>query len=71
MKITGGSSFKKENLLRTVQGEAEAFSIEAKAKAEADQMSRKAMAYKEYNEAALIDMLMTSLPQVIKSGLTS
>lgn len=49
----------------TKQGEAEAFAIEAKAKAEAEQMNRKAMAYKDYNEAAMIDMLMKSLPKVL------
>ncbi|KAI9560962.1 hypothetical protein GHT06_011918 [Daphnia sinensis] len=47
-----------------LKGEAEAFAIEAKAKAEADQMSRKAMAFKEYNEAAMIDMLMKNLPKM-------
>lgn len=47
-----------------LQGEAEAFAIEVKAKAEAENMARKAAAFKEYNEAAKIDMLMKSLPKV-------
>lgn len=36
------------------------------AKAEAEQMSKKAEAYKLYNEAALVDMLMASLPKVLE-----
>ncbi len=39
-------------------GEAEAFAIEAKAKAEAEQMAKKADAWKEYKEAAIIDMML-------------
>lgn len=47
-----------------IQGEAEAFAIEVKAKAEAEQMKKKASAFQEYNEAAMMDMLMKSLPKV-------
>ena len=35
-----------------------------KAKAEAEQMKKKASAFQEYNEAAMMDMLMKSLPKV-------
>merc|ERR1712223_93117 len=47
-----------------VKGEAEAFAIEAKAKAESEQMSAKAAAFKEYREAAMVDMMLKVLPQV-------
>ncbi len=41
-----------------MQGEAEAYAIEVKAKAEAEQMAKKADAWKEYKEAALVDMML-------------
>ena len=47
-----------------VRGEAEAFAVEAKAKAEAEQMAKKADAWKEYEDAAMIDMLLQKLPQI-------
>ena len=51
---------------RILQGEAEAFSIEAKAKAEAEKMAKKADAWKEYKEAAMLDMMLEALPKVEK-----
>lgn len=36
----------------------------AKAKAEAEQMQKKAEAWKEYKEAAMVDMLLEVLPKV-------
>lgn len=47
-----------------ILGEAEAYAIEAKAKAEAEQMAKKAEAWKEYKEAAMIDMFLDVLPKV-------
>ena len=47
-----------------VKGEAEAFAIEAKAKAEAEKMARKADAWKDYQEAAMVDMVLETLPKV-------
>eukprot|EP00794_Sanderia_malayensis_P016207 gene16207-17838_t len=47
-----------------IKGEAEAFAIEAKAKAEAEQMAKKADAWKEYQEAAMVDMMLETLPKV-------
>merc|ERR1712212_1249498 len=47
-----------------VRGEAEAYAIEVKAKAEAEQTAKKADAWKEYKEAALVDMMLKVLPQV-------
>ena len=48
-----------------LKGEAEAYAIECKAKAEAEQMAKKADAWKEYKEAAMIDMMLQTLPKVI------
>ena len=47
-----------------LKGEAEAFAIEAKAKAEAEQMMKKADAWREYQEAAIVDMVLETLPKV-------
>ena len=47
-----------------VKGEAEAYAIEAKAKAEAEQMAKKADAWKDYQDAAMIDMILETLPKV-------
>ncbi len=48
-----------------VKGEAQAFAIEAKATAEAEQMAKKADAWKEYQEAAMVDMMLDTLPKVL------
>lgn len=45
-------------------GEAEAYSVEAVGKAEAESMKLKAQAYKQYGEAAIMSMVLDSLPQV-------
>ena len=47
-----------------MKGEAEAFAIEAKAKAEAEQMAKKADAWKDYQDAAMVDMVLETLPKV-------
>ena len=47
-----------------LRGEAEAFAIEAKAKAEAEKMAKKADAWKEYKEAAILAMMLDSMPKV-------
>ena len=47
-----------------IRGEAEAFAIEAKARAEAEQMKKKAAAWGDYQEAAMVDMLLDTLPKV-------
>lgn len=51
-------------LLFQIRGEAQAFAIEAKARAEAEQMSKKADAWRDYQEAAMVDMLLETLPKV-------
>ena len=49
------------------QGEAEADIIFKKGEAEAKAMNLKAEAYQEYNQAAVVDKLITSLPEVVKA----
>jgi flotillin len=50
-----------------VQGEAEADIIFKKGEAEAKAMNIKAEAYQEYNQAAVVDKLITSLPDVVRA----
>ena len=55
------------DLLSTSQqlkGEAEAFAIEEKARAEAEQMAKKADAWKDYQDAAMVDMVLETMPKV-------
>ncbi|XP_023237209.1 flotillin-1-like isoform X3 [Centruroides sculpturatus] len=47
-----------------LKGEAEAYAVEAKAKAEAEQMAKKADAFREYKDAAMIDMMLETLPKL-------
>ena len=47
-----------------MKGEAEAYAVEIKAKAEAEQMIKKAEAFNQYKEAAMLDMMMKVMPQV-------
>ena len=56
----------KANAIR-VQGEAEADIIFKKGEAEARAMNIKAEAYQEYNQAAVVDKLITSLPEVVRA----
>ncbi len=49
------------------KGEAEAYSIQKKGEAEALAMDRKAEAYKKYNNAAIIQMMIGVLPEVVKN----
>jgi flotillin len=50
-----------------VQGEAEAEIIFKKGDAEARAMNVKAEAFQEYNQAAVVDKLLTSLPEVVRA----
>src|ERR1700682_6494383 len=49
------------------QGEAEAEIIFKKGEAEAKAMNVKAEAYQEYNQAAVLDKLITSLPEIVRA----
>lgn len=49
------------------KGEAEAYAIQKKGEAEALAMDRKAEAYKKYNNAAIIQMMIGVLPEVVKN----
>ena len=48
-----------------MKGDAEAFAIEAKAKAEAEQMAKKADAWKDFQEAAMVDMVLETMPRIM------
>src|SRR5436305_609419 len=50
-----------------VQGEAEAEIIFKKGEAEAKAMNVKATAYQEWNQAAVVDRLITNMPEMIKA----
>lgn len=45
-----------------IKGEAEAFAVEAKGRAEAEQMGKKAEAFQQYQEGAMVDMLLEKIP---------
>lgn len=47
-----------------IKGEAEAFAVEAKGRAEAEQMTKKAEAFQQYRDGAMVDMLLEKLPLV-------
>ena len=47
-----------------MKAEAQAYAIEEKAKAEAEQMAKKAAAWDEYKDAAMVDMILKQLPKV-------
>jgi len=51
-----------------LEGEAEAFSISARGDAEAAAMEKKATAYSQYGDAAVIDLLSSMLPQLVKEA---
>ena len=50
-----------------LRGMAEADVIRAKGEAEADAMRTKAAAYQEYNQAAVLDKVITNLPEVVRA----
>jgi flotillin len=50
-----------------LQGTAEAEIVRAKGQAEADAMHQKADAYQEYSQAAVLDKLIASMPEVVRA----
>ena len=50
------------------QGEAEAEIILKKGEAEAKAMNVKAEAYQEWNQAAVVDKLLTDLPEIVQGA---
>uniref|UniRef100_A0A3P9AH92 Flotillin n=1 Tax=Esox lucius TaxID=8010 RepID=A0A3P9AH92_ESOLU len=50
------------SLCTQIKGDAEAFAVEAKGRAEAEQMAKKAEAFEQYKEGAMVDMLLEQLP---------
>jgi len=57
----------KEAEIIKIKGEAEAEAIRLKLSAEADGMQKKAEAYKQYGEAAVIQMIIEALPQMAEN----
>ncbi|XP_068106529.1 flotillin-1 [Hyperolius riggenbachi] len=49
-----------------IKGEAQAYAIEVRARADAEQMEKKAEAFQQYKEAAVVDMLLEKLPEVVE-----
>ncbi len=47
-----------------LRGEAEAAAIQARARAEAETLAKKADAFKQYEKAAKLEMILQKLPQV-------
>uniref|UniRef100_A0A3Q3FHX8 Flotillin n=1 Tax=Labrus bergylta TaxID=56723 RepID=A0A3Q3FHX8_9LABR len=45
-----------------IKGEAEAFAVEARGRADAEQMAKKAEAFQQYKDGAMVDMLLEQLP---------
>jgi flotillin len=50
-----------------LQGGAEAEIVRAKGQAEADAMHQRAEAYQEYNQAAVLDKLISGMPEVVRA----
>ncbi len=50
-----------------LQGTAEAEIVRAKGEAEADAMHQRAEAYQEYSQAAVLDKLITGMPEVVRA----
>ena len=50
-------------------GGSEASAIEAVGKAEAERMRLKAAAYKQYGDAAMLNLVLEALPKVLRPGL--
>jgi flotillin len=50
-----------------LQGTAEAEIVRAKGQAEADAMHMRAEAYQQYNQAAVLDKLLTGMPEVVRA----
>uniref|UniRef100_G3NAW6 Flotillin n=1 Tax=Gasterosteus aculeatus aculeatus TaxID=481459 RepID=G3NAW6_GASAC len=53
--------------LLQIKGEAEAFAVEAKGRADAEQMTKKAEAFQQYKDGAMVDMLLEKLPLVAEA----
>ncbi len=53
--------------MRQAHGLAEAEVIKARGEAEGEVMQAKAAAYHEYNQAAMMDKLITSLPEMVRA----
>ncbi|XP_063794094.1 flotillin-1-like isoform X2 [Pseudophryne corroboree] len=62
MKLITAAEAEAESI--RVRGEAEAYAVEVRARADAEQMAKKAEAFEQYQEAAIVDMLLQKLPEI-------
>uniref|UniRef100_A0A8C9XEZ5 Flotillin n=1 Tax=Sander lucioperca TaxID=283035 RepID=A0A8C9XEZ5_SANLU len=60
--VFSGKVPRPSSCLLQMKGEAEAFAVEAKGRAEAEQMAKKAEAFQQYKDGAMVDMLLQQLP---------
>jgi flotillin len=51
-----------------LEGDAEASAIAARGHAEADSMRQKAEAYEQYGDAAIVDLLAKTLPDIVRAA---
>lgn len=49
-----------------IKGEAQAYAVEVRARADAEQMAKKAEAFEQYQDAAIVDMLLEKLPLIVE-----
>jgi flotillin len=54
--------------VRQRQGLAEADVIQAQGAAEAEAMNKKAQSWQEYNEAAIVEILLRKLPEIVQAA---
>ncbi len=68
--VGAGERQRREELAKAVEieGAAEASAIEAKGRATAGAMQHKAEAYRHYGDAAVIDLIVSSLPDVVRAA---
>jgi len=69
MKMAEAAKFAKEQEAAGIAavGKAEAEAIQAKAVAEAEGIDKKAEAMKKYGDAAIVEMIMTAMPEIAKN----
>uniref|UniRef100_A0A672YPP8 Flotillin n=1 Tax=Sphaeramia orbicularis TaxID=375764 RepID=A0A672YPP8_9TELE len=62
LKLIMEAEAEAESIKVVWKGEAEAFAVEARGRAEAEQMAKKAEAFQQYKDGAMVDMLLEKLP---------
>jgi len=70
-RLTGaGERQRREELAAAtrIEGEADAAAIASRGHAEAEAMSRRAEAYEQYGTAAVTDLVVSTLPEIVRAG---